>query len=194
MTLIFLGIFLVWLPGPSAGLRFIGLEMGEWTKFLGVDTRRNWFYLPPLTTGFVLVWLTWGGVWAPERPWLQRAVGVAVSFLVFPALEDITGPVRHEYVSRVYAILVVLAVAVCIPALKHWRPDLARRPWLVWAGLLLAGLLGLLLPGWIYLLVRPAAGQVMDRSLGFGPGFFANLLGHLWIIFIATRALLYQRR
>ena len=35
LTAIFIGYFLVWLPGPGAGLSLIGVEVGEWIKFLG---------------------------------------------------------------------------------------------------------------------------------------------------------------
>ena len=33
-TIILLGYFMVWLPNRLAGLSFIGLEIGEWVKFL----------------------------------------------------------------------------------------------------------------------------------------------------------------
>jgi len=33
-TAILLGYLLVWLPHEAAGLSFIGIELGEWVKFL----------------------------------------------------------------------------------------------------------------------------------------------------------------
>jgi len=181
MTLIFSAIFLVWLPGPAAGLQFIGLEMGEWTKFLGVDTRRNWFYLPPITLGLMLVWLTLLPGLLPRRRWLQRALGVTVALLAFPALEDVTGSLRGEYLPRVAAIGLVALAAAGAGVWERWRGGNGRLP-LLWAGLLLPALVGLIFPTWIFLLVRPAAAQVMGQPLGIGPGVWLNGAGHLLII------------
>ena len=60
-TVALAGYFMVWLPQPAAGLSFIGLDIGEWIKFLPqvqsgeAGINRNAFYLPPITlslTGF----------------------------------------------------------------------------------------------------------------------------------------------
>ena len=34
-TAVFIGYLSVWLPGPAAGLSFLGVELGEWIKFMG---------------------------------------------------------------------------------------------------------------------------------------------------------------
>lgn len=47
------------MPGPVAGLQLIGLEMGEWVKFLPqvqagqINVSRNLFYLPPILLGLL---------------------------------------------------------------------------------------------------------------------------------------------
>ncbi len=76
LTAILVGYFLVWLPGPSAGLRLIGIELGEWIKFLGVGSRRDLFYLPPIVVGLVLGLVA--ATWPNDRPqtWLARALAV----------------------------------------------------------------------------------------------------------------------
>ena len=40
-TVILVGYLVVWLPGPAAGLQFIGVELGEWIKFLGVGRKHD---------------------------------------------------------------------------------------------------------------------------------------------------------
>ena len=110
-TAIFIGYLSVWLIGPGAGLSFLGVEMGEWFKFLGLGARRDLFYLPPVTLGLLLaIWtVTWpqqGGFdW---RAWAVRALAVLVSLLAFPAIEDISGPVREQYTTRVILIGMVI--------------------------------------------------------------------------------------
>ena len=100
-TAVFSAYFLVWLPGPAAGLRFIGLELGEWVKFLGMGSSRNWFYAPPITLGLMLAVLTVSWSNARWQTWAMRGLAAAVSLLAFPAYEDITGQFRHEYMPRV---------------------------------------------------------------------------------------------
>ena len=34
LTAVFIGYLMVWLPGPGAGLSFLGIELGEWVKFI----------------------------------------------------------------------------------------------------------------------------------------------------------------
>ena len=80
-TAIFIGYLMVWLPGPSAGLQFLGIEMGEWTKFFGLGAKRNWFYLPPLTLALMLLFFTAGWENGRTQTWLFRGVAVAVSLL-----------------------------------------------------------------------------------------------------------------
>ena len=182
LTAVFIGYLTVWLPGPNAGLQFLGIEMGEWTKFLGVGASRNLFYLPPITLGLMLSLLTAGWPNHRWRTWLMRGLAVAVSLLAFPALEDVTGPFRGQYYPRLVLIGLVILAAGAMGGLvgseRLDRESVAR--YAAW-GLLLLGIIGAILPGWVYEQVRPAAGQVMGISLGIGWGVWLNGVGHLLV-------------
>ncbi len=174
-TAIFIGYLMVWLPGPSAGLQFLGIEMGEWTKFFGLGAKRNWFYLPPLTLALMLLFFTAGWENGRIQTWLFRGVAVAVSLLAFPALEDLrTG--EGVYLFRVAGIGLVVVVAGLLLLFGG-----QKRPWLPrlgWGLMALAGLVGLVWPTLIYGEVRPFASELIGVTLGYGPGFWLNLVGH----------------
>lgn len=188
LTAVFVGYLSVWLPGPGVGLQFLGVELGEWVKFLGVGPNRDLFYLPPITLGLLLVVLTmdWpNGRW---QTWAMRGLGVAVSVLAFPALEDILGVARQEYTGRIYLIGLVLAAALFSGLVG---PLLARRwPWLPYLLLALLGLLGAIGPTWLYWQVAPYVAGLVGQPIGVGWGVWLNLVGHglvtavsLWWLF-----------
>lgn len=187
-TAVFIGYLTVWLPGPGAGLSFLGVEMGEWLKFLGLGPRRDLFYLPPIILGLTLaLWTTtWpAGGW---RAWAVRGLAVLVALLAFPAVEDIMGPVREQYVLR--AMLVALTTVTALLS-GFWRAA-GRLPWALMAVLALAGAV---LPTWQYLAVRPYISDVIGAPLGIGLGVWLNLLGQIlvaggcvWEIAAAERA------
>ena len=186
LTAVFLGYFSVWLPGPSAGLRFIGLEMGEWIKFLGVDMSRNLFYLPPVTLGLLMV--LWTASWPNRRwqTWIMRGMAIAVSLLAFPAWEDFRGPAQIEYMPRIWligvAITAVLLAAICSQyAIKHTAT--------IWLLMAMIGLLGAILPMWIYTAVKPVVEQSLQMSLGIGPGVLLNGTGHLLVTAVSMKRL-----
>lgn len=185
-TMIFMGYLIVWLPGPSAGLQLLGFEMGEWTKFFGLGVKRNWFYLPPLTLALMMLFFTAGWQNGRCQTWLFRGAAVAVSLLAFPALEDLrTG--EGVYLSRVAGIGLVAAVAGLLLLFGG-----QKRPWLPrlgWGFMALAGLVGLVWPTLIYGEVRPYASELMGVTLGYGPGFWLNLLGHAAVIGLAVSQL-----
>jgi hypothetical protein len=180
-TAVFVGYLSVWLRGPGVGLSFLGVEMGEWFKFLGLGSRRDLFYLPPITLGLMLaIWtMTWpakGGFdW---RAWAVRALAVFVSLLAVPAVEDISGPVREQYTLRVVLIGVVVIVALLS---GFWRPEGAwrRLPWLLIAFL---GLIGAVLPSWLYLQVQPFLSDILGVPVRAGIGLWLNVLGNALIV------------
>jgi len=181
-TTIFIGYLTVWLPGPGAGLSFLGIEMGEWFKFLGLGAQRDIFYLPPITLGLMLtIWtLTW-----PQnnwQAWTARTLAVLVSLLAFPAIEDITGPVREQYTLRVFLIALVALVALFSGL---WRPS-ARVAWIPWAILAMLGITGALLPTWMYLNVRAYAVQIIGVPIGIGLGVWLNGVGHLLVTAVSA--------
>jgi hypothetical protein len=188
-TALFVGYLSVWLRGPGVGLTFLGVEMGEWFKFLGLGPRRDVFYLPPVLLGLMLSIWTW--TWPTRagfdwRAWMVRALGVLICLLAFPAIEDISGPVREQYLLRVVLIGLVFATALIT---GFWRPTggWPRLPWLLLAGL---GLLGALLPTWLYLQVQPFLSDILGVSVSAGLGFWLNMLGNTLIVVIGLYRML----
>ncbi len=178
LTAVFSAIFLVWLPGPGVGLQFLGFEIGEWIKFVGVGLARNLFYLPPITLGLMLA--LWTAVWPQSwQAWAARGVAVAASLLAFPAVEALLYEPRSQWLPRLLLIALVVVVAVA----SHW---LGRWPRLAWALVGLVGLAGLLLPTWQYFVVRPLVTQVLAQPVGIGPGVWVNGAGHLLIVLVAA--------
>ena len=186
LTAVFVGYFSVWLPGPSAGLQFIGLEMGEWIKFLGVDMSRNLFYLPPITLGLLMV--LWTAFWSNLRwqTWVLRGLAVLVSLLSFPAWEDFRGPSQIEYMPRIWMIGVVVTAVILTAAWRQFAPKKTRFAWLLMA---MIGVLGAILPFWIYTAVIPAVEQILQMSLGIGLGVILNGVGHLLVTAVSLKKL-----
>lgn len=177
LTAIFVGYFLVWLPGPGAGLSLIGVELGEWIKFLGVGPRRNWFYAPPIVLGLLLA--LWTATWPNRRArtWLARGLAVAVALLAFPAVAAITGEPRSEWLLRLALIAAVAGVAA-LAALGSARGGPAAWVWALMAGVAVAGAVG---PTWQYLAVRPVVEGALRRPVGIGAGVWLNALGCLLV-------------
>ncbi|MFO7540301.1 MAG: hypothetical protein R6X32_19850 [Chloroflexota bacterium] len=188
LTAVFIGYLTVWLPGPAAGLSFIGLEMGEWLKFFGVGAQRDYFYLPPITLALLLaLWtMRWhNGRW---QTWAMRGLAVGISLLAFPAVADLTSAARHEYLLRVQLIGLVIVVAG-LSSLAARRRETAVMAWLPWLLMVLVGVIGAVLPAWYYGEIRPYFSQVMGVPLGIGPGVWLNTIGHLLVALIALRQL-----
>ena len=174
LTAIFIAYFLVWLPGPGAGLSLIGVELGEWIKFLGVGPQRNWFYAPPIALGLLLA--LWTALWPNRRwqTWLVRALAVAVALLAFPAIAAITAEPPSEWLLRLALIGGVVAAAG-LAALLAGRGGAGRRAvWPVMAAVAIAGAAG---PAWAYLGVRPVVAAALRQPVGIGPGVWLNVLG-----------------
>lgn len=179
LTAVFVGYLAVWLPGPAAGLQFIGVEMGEWVKFLGVGQNRNFFYLPPITLGLMMVWLSAGWRNGRWQTWTMRGLAAAASLLAFPALEAIRDEATSEWLLRLQFIGLVMVMALVVGAGgRHWRMSLAWLPWLLLA---LLGLTGALLPTWVYLSVRPIVSRAVGLPVGIGFGVWLNAGGHLLV-------------
>ena len=177
LTAIFVGYFLVWLPGPGAGLSLIGVELGEWIKFLGVGARRNWFYVPPLVLGLLLA--LWTATWPNRRAqtWLARGLSVAVALLAFPAVAAITSEPRSEWLLRL-GLIGVVATAAALATLPAARGGPAAWVWAVMAGVAVVGAAG---PTWHYLAVRSGVAAALRRPVGIGAGVWLNALGCLLV-------------
>lgn len=177
-TAVFLAYFLIWLPGPGVALQLMGLELGEWIKFVGVGLARNYFYLPPITLGLILA--LWTALWARRwQTWAARGLAGGVSLLAFPAVEAILYEPRSEWLLRLLLIGLVGATAVAAHGLGRW-------PRLVWGLIVLLALAGALLPTWQYLQIRPLVAYWLQKPVGIGPGVWLNGLAHLLLAVCAA--------
>ncbi|MBP7998996.1 MAG: hypothetical protein KA314_06495 [Chloroflexi bacterium] len=195
LTAILAAYWLVWMPGPGAGLQLIGLEMGEWVKFLPevragqISAGRDLFYLPPITAGLLLALSTVG--WPHRWPtWLVRGLAVLVSLLAFPSLDAIRFEPRSEWLWRLGLVgLVVMGVGVT-PWLNGRRGKAAAAFTIL---LSLIAIAGAVLPVWAYLVMRPAISHALTRPVGFGPGFWLNMGGHGVAAAVLLASLVYTR-
>lgn len=181
LTAVFIGYFMVWLPGPAAGLQFIGFEIGEWIKFLGVGMGRNWFYLPPITLGFILIFTTFTWPKGRWQNWVMRVLGAAISLLAFPAFEAIQQEPASEWRLRLLLIIVVFVVALFAGLMGRF--PMAGS--LTWRLIGVIGLLGAVMPFWFYLSVRPIVSHALGMPVGIGPGVWLNGAGHLGVAAVA---------
>ena len=192
-TLILLAYFLVWLPRPVVGLSFIGLELGEWVKFLpavssgavGID--RNLFYMPPLLLGLIMV--IWTAGWPDNlRTMVARFAAVLVAAVALPSVDAIRFESADQWLLRLGAVMLVAALALI---LKWWprtnRQRLRRARGAAW---LVLGLMGALLPTWAYLVVRPEVATLLAAPVGTGVGVWLNALGFLLTAVIGLSHLL----
>jgi hypothetical protein len=187
LTAVFVGYLATWLPGPAAGLQFIGVEMGEWLKFLGVGQSRNLFYLPAITLGLMIALLTAGWSNGRWQTWAMRGLAIVASLLAFPAIEAIRDEPASEWLLRLQLIGLVIAAALVTGAgRRHWQTSLAWLPWLLLA---LLGVAGALLPTWVYLSVRPLVSQAVGLPVGIGFGVWLNGGGHLLVAVVSLRQL-----
>jgi hypothetical protein len=194
LTAMFVGYFMVWLPGPSAGLQLIGVEIGEWIKFLGMGAGRDLFYLPPIALGLALALLA--ATWPNNRPrtWLARGLAVAVSLLAFPAIAAIQSEPASQWLARLLAIALVALVAV-VGAIIAGRSPASAWPWLLMAVVILVGVI---LPTWQYFSVQSIVEAIMRRPIGIGAGVWMNAAGGglaaaaAFSIFLATRRIIKQ--
>lgn len=178
LTVILIGYLVVWLPGPAVGLQFIGVELGEWIKFLGVGASRNLLYLPPITLSLMILVNT--AAWPNRRwqSWAARGVAVMVSLLAFPSIEAIRFEPSSEWLTRLLLIGLQLVVLV-IAAIAAGKGPSRTRAILRWSTLLLVGLVGALLPSWGYFSVRPLVAEAVGLPIGVGLGVWMNGVGHL---------------
>lgn len=196
-TAILLGYFMVWLPHDLAGLSFIGLEIGEWVKFLPqvrsgqIPADRVLFYLPPITLGLILA--LWTAGWSNRRwqSWVTRALAVLVAMLAFPALEVILYEGSDQWLGRLILILAVAIMALLVSRLRRLPDGLGL---VVAKGLtLIVAVGGLVLPTWAYLEVRPAVAELFAGAVGIGQGLWLNGIGHLLVALLALTWFLERR-
>lgn len=188
-TAILLAYLLVWLPQPIVGLSFIGLELGEWVKFIPqvrsgeIAADRNLFYIPPITLSLMMI--LWTASWPNRRwqTWLMRALALLVAFLAFPAVEAILDEPADQWLLRIGLIGGVVVVALFIPLLRHLPENKVEM--LTWSGICLLALVGLALPTWAYLSFMPVISDLIGQNVGIGPGVWLNIGGNLAVVLSA---------
>ena len=197
-TSILLGYFLVWLPHQSVGLSFIGLEMGEWTKFLPKVQggqylpSRILFYVPPITLGLMLVAWTIGWPNHSWKTWLLRALAVIISLLAFPPFESIQSDSIGQWMPRLLLVLYVAFSAVLSSQASRMPEHTAEL--IEWLAFLILGLLGAVLPLWTYLVYRPEIASIFGQNVGVGLGLWINTIGHLTVAGVGVYCLYYASK
>ena len=183
-TMILVGYFMVWLPQPVVGLSLIGLEMGEWIKFLpqvqaGNLPDRNLFYLPPILLALMMI--LWTAEFANGRwqTWALRGLAFSVSLLSFPAIEAIRDEPPDQWALRIGLIGLVGLTAVFSSLLN--RLPSKMLPLL----LLLLAILNIGLPIWAYTAVRPVIADLLRTNVGIGPGLILHTIGNLLVVLAA---------
>ena len=178
VVVITISYFLPWLPHPAAGLRLIGLEIGEWVKFLPqvqfgqLSPGRNTFYLPPITAALLLLLMTWhwpNGRW---QTWTARGLAILLALLAFPALEALRFDPPETYQGRLWGIGLVAAGAVLVA----WGKRLPN--WTQTVLMVLVGGAGAVWPLWGYLAVRPMIEEWLGAAVAIGLGVWGNFVGH----------------
>ena len=174
------------MPHEAVGLSFIGLEMGEWTKFLPkvqgdlYPVDRTFFYIPPISLSLML--LAWTIGWSNGRwkTWITRGIAVFVSLLVFPSIESIQYESSDQWVPRLILVsIVVLAVPLVSLAAKL---ESRYAMMLKWGAIALLGLVGAVIPLWTYMVIKPEIEAIFGSHLGVGPGLWLNTLAHLLLM------------
>ena len=84
-----------------------------------------------------------------------------------------------------------------MPATRDSRSSTISRQFLAWFLLVVVSslaVIGLVFPTWAYLSVRPAVGQLLDSTVGVGPGVWLNGLGHIQVAAASLILLLGRRK
>lgn len=185
-TIVLLGYFLVWLPHQTVGLSFIGLEMGEWTKFLPNVQQGQYladrilFYIPPVTLSLMLVF--WTIDWPNNhwKTWMMRGIAILISLLAFPPIESIRYESTDQWLVRLFLVSVVVLAVLLMPLAGKLAQD--RKEMIKWLTIAVLGLLGALLPLWTYLSYRPEISSIFGSDFGIGPGLWLNTVGNLIVV------------
>ena len=201
---ILVGYFLPWFKLDAAGLTLIGIDISEWLKFMpqfatgemvapagseglcvtptgGELPNRNYFYLPPLTLGGMVVMWSIVGAGRGVRGWLVAAVGCAIALLAMPAFEALPLNLERfcqfsEWRFRLISIGLVMALTAARPLLGRLQPDYHI------IAITLLALTGAVFPSWLLYLSRSAYIFWLRLTPDPGLGFWLHLVGTLLIL------------
>ncbi|MEM9776296.1 MAG: hypothetical protein AAF902_17090 [Chloroflexota bacterium] len=185
-VLILIGYFLPWLNHRLAGLTLIGLDISEWLKFLpqfasGELPNRNYFYLPPLILGALLILWSAVEIQDSKRGWIVSAVGILIALIAMPALEAL--PLNGEALRAADEWLFRLVGIALVGGLFLIRPILTKIPstWLL-AMMSLLSVVGIVLPGRLLYLSRSAYIFWLRLTPNPGLGFALHVIGSLGVV------------
>ncbi|MFT5195853.1 MAG: hypothetical protein ACI9EW_001846 [Cellvibrionaceae bacterium] len=183
-VLILVGYFLPWFKHSAAGLTLIGLDISEWLKFMpqfssGELSNRNYFYLPPITLGGMVVLWSLLGRLDQWRGWLTATAGCVIALIAFPSLEALRFENSSEWRFRLILIGLVFALALARPLISR-----VSQP-VIMSGIVLLALIGSLLPARLLYLSRSAYIFWLRLTPNPGLGFGLHLLGTLFVLWAA---------
>jgi len=179
------GYFGPWVPHRAAGLMVSGLDLGEYVKFIPqvmsgqLALRREIFYLP-LFAGSLIASLIAGRRALPR--WLRVLLGLAAIPLALAMLPPAWSPATlrlPEFRLQTAALIFCLAMVPAI-VLTRYLPD--RLVLVLIAALAIPAAI---LPAWGFLEVRSAIVALYRQPLLLGWGFWAELIGFLFLAFWA---------
>lgn len=168
-----------WVDHPVAGLAILGLDLGEYVKFLtpvrsgAVSLWREGFYLPlvavSLTCSLAAFRRELAYPWAVRGLLLAAAVVAALNLL--PPAWTPQRMLTPEFQQQ------ALWIALCLAAM-FFSPFLALLPrWIVAALVAALSLAALVLPPWQFFQVLPAIAGLYNHPLAPGWGLFVTGLG-----------------
>jgi hypothetical protein len=184
------GYFGSWVAHRASGLIVTGLDLGEYVKFIPqvisgqLPMQREGFYLPLFAASLMASLL------ASRRAlprWLRILLGLAAIPLALAMLPPAWSPAvlrLPEFRPQTAAMLLCLLMAPAVIVTRH-LPD--RLVLLMIAALAIPAAV---LPAWGFLQVRPAVAELYRQPLRPGWGFWAELLGFLFVAFWAIAATL----
>ncbi len=190
-VLMLIGYFLPWFKLQSVGLTLIGLDISEWLKFLpqfdtGELPNRNWFYLPPICLGAMVI--LWSVLTDAEgrRGWIMSGLGLVLALIAMPAFEVL--PLNGEKFAATGEWLFRFAGIGLVSLLAVGRPLLARIPSKLLVGLVAAvALVSAVFPARLLWLSRSAYIFWLRLTPNPGIGFMLHMLAVLLILIGAIK-------
>lgn len=178
-ALALVGYFAPWVNHPAAGLAILGLDLGEYVKFLvpvrdgSIRVWREGFYLPLLTVSLALSFFAFRA----EVAWPLWLRIVALATAIVAALNMLppawTPALLRTPEFRLQTIWILLALAAVATS-----PLLALLPRWLPAALTVAGALAsILLCAWMFFAVLPAIETLYNHPIRAAWGLWLMLAG-----------------